>query len=631
MFLEKINSVDDLKKLSVKDLDILAEEIREYIIDVVSKNGGHIASSLGVVELTIALHYIYNTPHDKIIWDVGHQAYAHKILTGRREEFKTIRKFGGISGFPKINESKFDAFNVGHSSTSLSFAIGEAVSRDLQNNNYDVLPVIGDGSLTGGIAFEALNQIGHLGRNLTIILNDNEHSISPNVGAMSHYLTSIITGKVYTSFRRKAISFTRKIPFFGNSIYHFVYRVFGSLKTMLIPGQFFEDMGIRYFGPIDGHNISAMIELFKKVKSIDSGPKIIHVITKKGKGYKSAEDDPSTFHGIGPFDKKTGKVLSIKTNKIFESYSKIASKTLVALARNDKKIVTITAAMKLGTGFVEFEKNFPDRFFDVGIAEQHAIAFSGAMAKAGLKPFVSIYSTFLQRAVDQLIHDVAIMNMPIKLLIDRAGIVGDDGETHHGVFDIPIIKNIPNFIFLAPSNSTELRDMICFAAEYNDGPIAIRFPRGKADVSNFSYANNKKFVPGKLKRLTRGTNVAIFAVGDMVDIAKDTHKLLKKDGIAVSVVNLLSLKPLDWKNIIKIVKETDCFLTLENGVISGGIGESLVAGLDCCLHSKFLFYGGFSDEFVTQGSILELFKLYKLDAESLANRIKLELSKNEKN
>ncbi|HQL43955.1 MAG TPA: 1-deoxy-D-xylulose-5-phosphate synthase, partial [Spirochaetota bacterium] len=427
--LDDINGPEDLKKLSIGELSSLSDEIRSRILEVVSQNGGHLASSLGVVELTIALHYVFNSPTDRIIWDVGHQCYAHKIITGRNKLFHTLRMFHGISGFPKTSESVHDHYDTGHSSTSLSLALGEAIARDINSGNYQIVAVIGDGSLTGGMSFEGLNHIGQLKKDIIIILNDNEHSISRNVGALSEYLMRLITGGVYNKLRRKSYEFIHRIPKIGPMLFNLFDRIEARIKGIFVPSSFFEDLGIRYFGPIDGHNIPTLIDLFNRIAKLNKGPKIIHVYTKKGKGYVHAEKNPSKFHGIGPFDIKTGKPL--KKSSI--SYSDIAGKTLVDVARHDKKVFAITAAMKLGTGLSEFEDYFPQRFIDVGICEQHAITLASSLAKNGFKPFVSIYSTFMQRAVDQIIHDVALMNLPVKLLIDRAGIVGDDGETHHGL------------------------------------------------------------------------------------------------------------------------------------------------------------------------------------------------------
>lgn len=617
MILERINSTRDLRRLNVDELKILADELREYILDVISEVGGHLASSLGVVEMSIALHYVFNTPADKIIWDVGHQCYAHKILTGRKEEFRSIRRYRGLSGFPKVCESEFDTFNVGHSSTSLSLACGMAIGRDLGGKSHKVIAVIGDGSLTGGMAFEAMNQIGHLQSDVIIILNDNEHSISENVGALSTYLTRIISGTTYNRIRRKSMELVKGLPKIGAMLFQLLYRFFGIFKSMIVPGQLFEDMGIRYFGPINGHDIVQLLEIFERVKRINHGPKIIHVLTKKGKGYLPAEMKPVQFHGIGPFDKATG----IPRGNRPLSYSEIAGRTLAHLADTDKKIVAITAAMKQGTGLFEFENRSKERFFDVGIAEQHAVTFAGSLAACGFKPFVSIYSTFLQRAVDQLIHDIGIMNLPIKLLIDRAGIVGQDGETHHGLFDIAILRNIPNFLLLAPSSGEELRDMIFFTSRYDRGPVAIRYPRGDAESGNFSIDGYRQFRPGKIKRLAAGKDLAIFTFGDMVPVAFQVRDMLLKKNIRASIVNLLTIKPLDVKGIERVIGETDRCITLENGIISGGAGEYILSSIAAPLRSRILFCAGFPDRFIPHGSGPELFREFGIDARSLSNRV----------
>ncbi len=616
--LEEINSMEDVRRLDTEGLKNLSCEVREFIVDTISRCGGHLSSSLGAVELTVALHHSFNTPQDKIIWDVGHQAYAHKILTGRRDRFHTIRTYGGLSGFPKMNESEFDCYDVGHSSTSLSLAIGEAIGRDLKGEDYKVIAVIGDGSLTGGMAFEALNQIGTMKHDVIIILNDNEHSISKNVGAMSTYLTRMISGTRYNRFRRFTQHLVRGIPKYGDDIYEFLYKVIGGFKGLFMLNNVFRDLCIRYFGPIDGHNMEGHCEVFERVKNINSGPKILHVITQKGRGYTPAERDPSLFHGVGPYDRATG-ICYDSCSK--ESYSGIAGKTLAHIARDDKKIVAITAAMKLGTGLVEFEKHAPERFFDVGIAEQHAITFAAALARTGMRPFVSIYSTFLQRATDQLIHDVGIMNLPVRLLIDRAGIVGADGETHHGLFDIAIIKNIPNFILLAPADGEELRDMIHFAASHDSGPVAIRFPRGQSESEDFSFETGDKFIPGKIRRLTRGGDCAILAAGDMVRIAMQARDLLLASKIETSVVNIRSIKPLDVKGLERVISGCDHFITLENGMESGGVGEQIMSRISHELCVKNLFLGAFPDRFITHGTAAQLFRECGLDAESLARRI----------
>lgn len=618
MLLEKINYPSDLKKLSVKEMEQLAEEIRHFMLDVISERGGHLASSLGVVELTIAMHYVFNTPVDRIIWDVGHQTYSHKILTGRREQFNTIRKHGGLSGFPKRNESPYDPYDVGHSSTSISLAAGEATGRDLNGEKYKVVAVIGDGSLTAGMAFEGLNHLGHISKDVIVILNDNEHSISQNVGALSSYMTEMRSGFFYNRFRKKSMQIIKGLPVIGKPLFNFIFRAFTSFKTFITPGQLFESLGLRYFGPVDGHNITELIKILDRVKDINSGPKIVHVITKKGKGFIPAESDPCRFHGTGPFDRDTG---SKKAGAGAESYSSVAGRTLAAIAEKDSKVVAVTAAMKEGTGLSEFEKVAPDRLFDVGIAEQHAVTFSAAMASTGLKPFVPIYSTFYQRAYDQVIHDVAIMNLPVRFLIDRAGIVGDDGETHHGLFDISMFRAVPNIEFYAPSNGEELRDVLYYAWGKNDGPVAIRYPRGSSGSVNLDVGTCNEFRPAKIRLLTKGDDVAIIAVGDMVSIALETAALLKKKGVGVTVVNLLSIKPLDVSGLKEVVERCSHFITLENGYANGGIGEYIYSMLEPALCGKRIFTGGFPDKFIHHGTMKELFNDCGMSPESLAERI----------
>ncbi|HQG41789.1 MAG TPA: 1-deoxy-D-xylulose-5-phosphate synthase, partial [Spirochaetota bacterium] len=616
--LDDINGPEDLKKLSIGELSSLSEEIRSRILEVVSHNGGHLASSLGVVELTIALHYVFNSPTDRIIWDVGHQCYAHKIITGRNKLFHTLRMFHGISGFPKTSESVHDHYDTGHSSTSLSLALGEAIARDINSGNYQIVAVIGDGSLTGGMSFEALNHIGQSKKDIIIILNDNEHSISRNVGALSEYLMRLITGGVYNKLRRKSYEFIHRIPKIGPMLFNLFDRIEARIKGIFVPSSFFEDLGIRYFGPIDGHNIPTLIDLFNRIAKLNKGPKIIHVYTKKGKGYVHAEKNPSKFHGIGPFDIKTGKPL--KKSSI--SYSDIAGKALVDVARRDKKIFAITAAMKLGTGLSEFEDHFPQRFIDVGICEQHAITLASSLAKNGFKPFVSIYSTFMQRAVDQIIHDVALMNLPVKLLIDRAGIVGDDGETHHGLFDIGIIRMIPNFVLLSPTNGNELRDMIHYASIYNNGPIAIRYPRGGDDKYVHS-ANSELIKLPLLKAYYKSIQpmIALFAVGDMIKLATEVHMKLNEHDIKSSVYGILSLKPLPINQIEIILQNIPYYTVFENCYTSGGISEYLNSQINCSLRYKNIYNVAFPDNFILHGRVSELFAHYSMDSDSITNKI----------
>ncbi len=616
--LSDIHGPQDIKRLSVKELTALADEVRQRILDVVSENGGHLASSLGVVELTIALHYVFDSPRDRIIWDVGHQCYAHKILTGRNQQFHTLRTFNGISGFPKVSESPHDHYNTGHSSTSLSLALGEAIARDTNNSKYNIVAVIGDGSMTGGISFEALNHIGHLKKDIIIILNDNEHSISKNVGALSEYLMRLITGGTYNKLRRKSYEFISRIPKIGPKLFTLFDRIEARIKGIFIPSSFFEDLGIRYFGPIDGHNIPMMIEMFNRISKLNKGPKIIHVYTKKGKGYVHAENNPAKFHGIGPFDIKTGK--SVKRSSI--SYSEIAGRTLIDIANHDKKVFAITAAMKLGIGLAKFEEKFPSRFIDVGICEQHAVTLASALAKNGLKPFVSIYSTFMQRAVDQIIHDVALMNLPVKLLIDRAGIVGDDGETHHGLFDIAIIRSIPNFVLLSPTNGNELKDMIYYAASYNKGPIAIRYPRGGDDKYEHLVQKDSFKIP-QLKAYYKSQRsvIVFFAAGDMLSTAVEIHRKLHAYHIKSSVYSILSIKPLPIKQIEFIMTNIPYYVVLENSYANGGIAEYVNSQINRSLRHKNLFNIAFPDSFITHGKVSELLRYYQMDSDTITQKI----------
>lgn len=626
--LDKIKEPIDIKPLSVKELTELADDIRKRIISVVSSNGGHLASSLGVVELTIALHHVFNSPKDRIIWDVGHQCYAHKIITGRNNRFHTLRTFEGISGFPKYSESQHDLYNTGHSSTSLSLALGEAIARDMHDDVHKIIAVIGDGSLTGGMAFEALNHIGHLKKDILIILNDNEHSISKNVGALSEYLMKLITGGTYNKLRKKSYEFISNIPRIGRKLYDLIDRIEARIKGIFIPGSFFEDLGIRYFGPFDGHNLPLLIEVLNKISVINKGPKVIHIYTKKGKGYSPAENDPAKFHGIGPFDVMSG--MPLKKSSI--SFSEIAGKTLVDIAREDKKVFAITAAMKLGTGLSEFEINFPQRFLDVGICEQHAITLASALAKNGLKPFVSIYSTFMQRAVDQIIHDVALMNVPVRLLIDRAGLVGDDGETHQGLFDIGIIRSIPHFVLLSPTDGNELKDMIHYAANYDKGPIAIRYPRGDDDNYNHSKKTDLIKLP-LLKTHIKSSDpvIALFTVGDMLHVGIEVQKQLLKYDISSSVYSIQSIKPLPIERIMQIINIIPYYITLENSYINGGIAEYINSQVDRSLRYKNLFSIGFPDTFITHGKVSELLKLYQLDPVSITNKIITVINTEKKN
>ena len=611
--LEKINSIDDLKKLNIEEKKILAQEIREYIIKIVSKNGGHLASNLGVVELTISLHSIFNVPFDKIIWDVGHQTYTHKILTGRKEELKTLRTSGGIAGFPKLEESETDCFNTGHSSTSISIALGMAKARDIKKENNSIICVIGDGALTGGMALEALNDAGSSDTKLTVILNDNEMSISKNVGGVNMLLSKLRTKKLYTKSNISAKKIIKRVPVVGAPFVKFVQKAKRSIKQLIIPKMYFEDIGFRYLGPVDGHDIEKLESLLKISKELD-GPVLIHVLTKKGKGYKPAEENPDKFHSTSAFEIETGKTLKEKQT----DYSKIFGNKLIQLAEENNKIVAITASMKDGTGLTEFQKKFPNRFFDVGIAEQHAIGFSAGLASNGMIPVVPIYSSFYQRAYDQVIHDVCIQNLPVIMCVDRAGIVGADGETHQGILDLSFFNIIPNLTIMAPKNFKELEDMLEFATKLNK-PVVIRYPRGGEGKNVFK--ENTKIEYGKAEILQEGNDISILAIGKMVDRAIDVCNKLKEDNINAEVINIRFLKPLDKETIINSVKKTKNCITIEDNILLGGLASNVKELLlDNKLDVNIKTFG-YPNKFIKHGSIEDIEKKYGLDTESIYNYV----------
>ena len=611
--LDTINNPDDLKKLTIEELPELAEEVRERIVSTISKTGGHLASSLGAVDIAIAVHYVFNAPADKVIWDVGHQAYAHKLLTGRREAFATIRQLGGISGFPKISESIYDAFGTGHSSTSISAAAGTAVARDLKGDDYKVIAIIGDGSLTAGLAFEGLNQAGHLKKDIIVILNDNEMSISQNVGALSSFLSRKITGRLATRIKKEAEGFFLSIPRIGRRLVSLAKRAEDSLIALLTPGMLFEGLGFHYIGPIDGHNLNELINTFHDARELN-GPILIHVLTKKGKGYLPAEEQPVQFHGVGPFEKETGR--PVKPEKKIASYTEVFGKTILELAEKDERIVAITAAMPEGTGLDKFAERFPDRFFDVGIAEQHALTFAAGLAKEGFIPVVAIYSTFLQRAYDEILHDVCLQNLPVIMAIDRAGIVGADGPTHHGMFDISCLRHIPNMAIMAPKDENELRHMLKTAVKCGR-PAAIRYPRGEGYDIDIS-SPTKELPFGKAELLKDGNALLILAIGVTVYPAMDAAKRLEKIGINAAVVNCRFAKPLDEDLIISFAKKTGKVITVEENALDGGFGSAVLEllekhGLSGCSVKRI----GVPDEFVEHGSQKELRRLYCLDADGI--------------
>ena len=612
--LEKINSQQDLKKLTLEEKKILAQEIREYILDIVSKNGGHLASNLGVVELTIALHSVFDVPKDKIVWDVGHQTYVHKILTGRKEELKTLRKLDGIAGFPKTNESESDCFNTGHSSTSISAALGMARARDIKNEHNSVLAVIGDGALTGGMAIEALNDAGYSRSKITVILNDNEMSISKNVGGLNMFLSKLRTKKLYTKSNVSAKKIILKIPVVGRPFVRLVQRAKRSIKQLIIPKMFFEDIGFTYLGPVDGHNIQELENILRLSKQVDT-PVLIHVLTKKGKGYEIAEKNPDKFHSISPFNVETGETKKAKS----KDYSAVFGEKLVSLAEKNDKIVAITASMKDGTGLTKFQKQFPKRFFDIGIAEQHAVGLAAGMAKAGMIPVVPIYSSFYQRAYDQVIHDVAIQNLPVIMCVDRAGIVGADGETHQGLLDMAFFRLVPNLTIMAPKNFKELEKMLEFAVNLNK-PVVIRYPRGGEDSIDIN--TNLEIREGKAEILKDGTDITIVAIGKMVSRAYRVADKLKQNNIDAQVINARFLKPFDNNTVKNAIEKTKAVVTIEDGTIINGLATTVneLVINENLLGIKIKNFA-YPDIYVKHGSVEELEKIYGLDEENITEKI----------
>lgn len=608
--LDRVNSPEDLKNLNICEKQSLCKEIRELIIDVTSVNGGHVASNLGVVELTVALHSVFNTPSDKIIWDVGHQCYVHKILTGRKDKMHTIRQFEGLSGFPKINESEYDSFNTGHSSTSISIATGMARARDILKEKYEVVAVIGDGSLTGGMALEALNDAGSSKTNVTVILNDNEMSISKNVGGIPVYLSKIRTKTGYTRSNRKIKELTKKIPLIGKPIIKFAHYTKQVIKRAIIHNMYFEDIGFTYLGPVDGHNIKKLEDIMKRSKQIQ-GPVLIHVVTKKGKGYKIAEENPDKFHGISAYIRETGETTRKK------DYSQVFGEKLIKLAKKDEKIVAVTAAMRDGTGLKEFAKQFPDRFFDVGIAEQHALGLIAGMAKAGLKPVLPIYSSFLQRGYDQIVHDIALSGIPVTVCIDRAGIVGNDGETHQGIFDLSFLSSIPNIVIMAPKNFEELEKMLEYAVN-SDKPVFIRYPRGG---ENLKFEKTEEIKLGKAEVIQEGTDLSIIAIGKMVERAKEVANILTDT--SVEIINARFLKPLDKEAILKSISKTKNVITIEDNLLKGGLGSEVLELVNKNkLENIQIKSFGYDNIFVEHGKVEELEEKYGLSAEKIVEIIK---------
>ncbi len=610
-YLDSIGSPADLKALKLKDLPLLAEEIREEIIAVCSVNGGHLASSLGVVELALALHYVYDTPADKIIWDVGHQAYAHKLLTGRRDRFGTIRREGGLSGFPKRSESPYDPFDVGHSSTSISAALGMAVARDMEGGGFKIAAVIGDGSMTAGLAFEGMNQAGHLERDLVVVLNDNEMSISTNVGALSNYLSRIITGVKAEKLRRETEQFVKKLPKVAEQMFKVASKTGERMKGIFLPGMLFEEMGFSYIGPIDGHDIRMLTEALRDARD-RKGAVLVHVMTKKGKGYEFAENDPTAFHGTPPFDVESGEAAASGGGV---SYTGVFGGALVELAKEDPSIIAVTAAMPEGTGLSKFAKEFPNRFFDVGIAEQHALTFSCGLAACGMKPVVAVYSTFMQRAYDQVVHDICMQNLPVLMAMDRAGVVGEDGETHQGLFDISFMRNVPNLVFMAPKDENELRHMLFTGLKLNC-PVALRYPRGKG----LGVPLDREFqeIPlGKAEVISEGSELCIIAIGNTVHPAVLAADELSKSGCQTGVINARFIKPIDKDAIIRAATTSKRILTVEENVLAGGFGSAVLEVLEEAGMNVPVKRIGVPDIYVEQGTQAQIRRRLGLDARGI--------------
>lgn len=615
MILEQIQNPEDIKKLDLEEQKLLAQEIRDFLIEKISVTGGHLASNLGVVELTIAMFLSFDLPEDKIIWDVGHQAYTHKILSGRREMFDELRQYGGISGFPKRKESPYDAFDTGHSSTSISAGLGMAQGRDILGQDHYVVSVIGDGALTGGMAYEALNNAARMNRNFIIVLNDNNMSISENVGGMSRYLNGIRTGEGYNDLKRLVNNSLEKVPVIGRPLIDKISRTKNGIKQLLIPGMLFENMGITYLGPVDGHDIRALRKVFREAKKLDHAV-LVHVRTKKGKGYAPAERNPSRFHGISPFDVETGKP---KAEKKYPDYTDIFAKKLCQLAEKDERIVAVTAAMPDGTGLSHFAKRFPKRFFDVGIAEEHAVTSAAGMAAAGLRPVVAVYSSFLQRGYDQIVHDVCIQNLPVLFCIDRAGLVGSDGETHQGIFDYSYLTSVPNMSVMAPKNLWELRAMLDFAMTY-DRPLAIRYPRGQAYRGLKEFAAPVEYGKGEL--LYEEEDCALLAVGSMVSTAEHVREKWKEMGYACSLANGRFVKPVDTDRIDRLAEKHGKLVTLEENVLQGGYGLAVTAYVHRHYPQIQVLNIALPDAYVEHGNVSKLREGLGIDSDSVIRRMK---------
>ncbi len=616
MLLEQIKSPSDIKGLTIKELKKIAREIKETIIGRVSLNGGHLSSNLGVIELTLALHYVFNSPVDKIIWDVGHQSYPHKLLTGRYDKFQDIRQYGGLSGFPKRNESEHDPFGTGHSSTSISAALGIIEGRDKNNEQFKVIAVIGDGAMTGGMAFEGLNNAGHIGKDLIVVLNDNEMSISRNVGALPAYLNRMLTGDLYQKIKRETKSRLESIPKVGGKAAKIAQKTEEMFKRLFLPGLIFEELGFTYVGPVDGHDVELLIKTLRSVRK-ESSPALVHVVTKKGRGYQFSEKYPSVYHGIGPFKLETGSPVS--GSRL--TYSEVFGTSLIRLAERDDRIIAITAAMKEGTGLEQFAERYPDRFYDVGIAEQHAVTFAAGLAVQGQKPVVAVYSTFLQRAYDQIIHDVCLQNLPVVFAIDRGGIVGEDGPTHQGVFDISYLRHIPGMIVMEPKDDHELSAMLEVALSC-DGPAAVRYPRGIIESSSANQLHGASFRIGEAEILRDGKDVALLALGRTVHSALRVSGRLEKDGISAMVINARFIKPLDRILFSSVAGMIPRIVTIEENVLQGGFGSAFLEFLnETDARQVQVRRIGIPDVFIEQGTQAELRRRYGLDDDGIYRRI----------
>jgi 1-deoxy-D-xylulose-5-phosphate synthase len=621
--LSQVNQPEDLRQLDLPQLKILCKEIREYLIDVISEIGGHFGGGLGTVELSVAVHKVFNTPNDLVVWDTGHQAYPHKILTGRKEELQRIRKQNGISGFLKRTESEYDAFGAGHASTSISAALGMAVARDLQHLDKKVVAIIGDGAMTGGMAYEAMNNTGLIKTNLIVVLNDNNMSIAPNVWQISNYFTEMIAHPDYNKFKGQIWQLTGKLDQFGDRLRKIAVRLESGIKAVVTPGMLFEALGFRYFGPVNGHNLHQLIKLFEQVKGL-KGPILVHAITEKGKGYKPAEGDVQKLHASTPFDKLTGK--SYKKAGAPLAYTKILGKAMVEIVKENPRVVGITGAMPDGTGLDILQKELPQNFFDVGIAEEHAVTFAAGLATQGIIPVVAIYSTFLQRAFDQIIHDVAIQKLHVVFVLDRAGLVGSDGPTHHGAFDLTYLRLIPGMVVMAPKDESELRDMLYTAVNYKNGPIALRYPRG----SSLGVPIKESFdilEIGKAERISEGEDTALLAVGIMVDYAVKAAKILEEENINCEIINMRFVKPLDCNMLNEIAKKHNKIVTLEESTLIGGFGSAVLEYFSKKDYKNDVLRIGLPDNFVEHGTQAELHRLLGIDPEGIAEKIKL-FSKN---